>query len=77
MLYLLTIESLSKPLGGFGSRIVALAFENGDIDSQELLDQIDDMILDVRDRSDGFSDLSDDGDYYKTFEETDFTKLDV
>ena len=51
------------------------AFENGDIDSQELLDHIDDMILDVRDRSDGFSDLSDDGDYYKTFEETDFTKL--
>ena len=53
------------------------AFENGDIDSQELLDHIDDMILDVRDRSDGFSDLSDDGDYYKTFEETDFTKLDL
>ena len=53
------------------------AFENGEINSQELLDQIDDMIIDVRDRSDGFSDLSDDGDYYKTFEETDFTKLDI
>ena len=53
------------------------AFENGEINSQELLDQIDDMIIDVRDRGDGFSDLSDDGDYYKTFEETDFTKLDV
>ena len=53
------------------------AYENGEINSQELLDQIDDMIIDVRDRGDGFSDLSDDGDYYKTFEETDFTKLDV
>jgi len=53
------------------------AFENGEINSQELIDHIDDMILDVRDRSDGFSDLSDDGDYYKTFEETDFTKLDL
>ena len=53
------------------------AYENGEINSQELLDQIDDMIIDVRDRGDGFSDLSDDGDYYKTFEETDFTKLDL
>ena len=53
------------------------AFENGDIGSQELLDQIDDMILDVRDRSDGFSEFEDDGDYYKSFEETDFTKLDL
>jgi len=46
------------------------AFENGDINSQELLDHIDDMIIDVRDRSDGFSDFEDDGDYYKSFEET-------
>ena len=53
------------------------AFENGEIGSQELLDHIDDMIIDVRDRSDGFSDFEDDGDYYKSFEETDFTKLDV
>ena len=53
------------------------AFENGEINSQELLDQIDDMIIDVRDRSDGFSNLSDDGDYYKSFEKTDFTKLDL
>jgi hypothetical protein len=53
------------------------AFENGEINSQELLDHIDDMIIDVRDRSDGFSEFEDDGDYYKSFEETDFTKLDV
>ena len=53
------------------------AFENGEINSQELLDHIDDMIIDVRDRSDGFSDFEDDGDYYKSFEETDFTKLDL
>ena len=53
------------------------AFENGEINSQELLDHIDDMIIDVRDRSDGFSECEDDGDYYKSFEETDFTKLDI
>ena len=53
------------------------AFENGEINSQELLDHIDDMIIDVRDRSDGFSEFEDDGDYYKSFEETDFTKLDI
>ncbi len=46
------------------------AFEHGDINSQELLDHIDDMIIDVSDRSDGFSDLKDVGDYYKSFEET-------
>ena len=53
------------------------AFENGEINSQELIDHIDDLVIDVRDRGDGFSDLSDDGDYYKSFEETDFTKLDI
>ena len=52
------------------------AFANGDINSDGIIEHIDDLVLDVRDRSDGFSDLSDDGDYYKTFEETDFTKLD-
>ena len=53
------------------------AFENGEINSQGMIDQIDDLVLDVRDRGDGFSDLTDDGDYYKSFEETDFTKLDL
>ncbi len=53
------------------------AFENGEIGSQELLDHIDVMIIDVSDRSDGFSAFEDDGDYYKSFEETDFTKLDA
>ena len=53
------------------------AFENGEINSQGMIDQIDDLVLDVRDRGDGFSDLTDDGDYYKSFEKTDFTKLDI
>ena len=52
------------------------AFTNGEINSEGIIEYIDDLVIDVRDRSDGFSDLSDDGDYYKTFEETDFTKLD-
>ena len=52
------------------------AFANGEINSDGIIEYIDDLVIDVRDRSDGFSDLSDDGDYYKTFEETDFTKLD-
>ena len=51
------------------------AFENWEINSQELLDHIDDMIIDVRDRSDGFSDLTDDGDYYKSFEETSINNI--
>ena len=52
------------------------AFANGEINSEGIIEYIDDLVIDVRDRSDGFSDLSDDGDYYKSFEETDFTKLD-
>ena len=53
------------------------AFANGEINSEGIIEHIDDLVLDVRDRSDGFSDLSDDGDYYKSFEKTDFTKLDL
>tara|TARA_R110000824_G_scaffold60492_3_gene161655 strand:+ start:3548 stop:3754 length:207 start_codon:yes stop_codon:yes gene_type:complete len=53
------------------------AFANGDINSDGIIEHIDDLVLDVRDRSDGFSEFEDDGDYYKSFEETDFTKLDV
>ena len=52
-------------------------FANGDINSEGIIEHIDDLVLDVRDRSDGFSDLSDDEDYYKSFEKTDFTKLDI
>ena len=53
------------------------AFANGEINSEGIIEHIDDLVLDVRDRSDGFSDLSDDEDYYKSFEKTDFTKLDI
>ena len=53
------------------------AFANGVINSEGIIEHIDDLVLDVRDRSDGFSNLSDDGDYYKSFEKTDFTKLDL
>ena len=52
------------------------AFANGDINSDGIIEHIDDLVLDVRDRSDGFSDLSDDDDFYKSFEKTDFNKLD-
>jgi len=53
------------------------AFANGEINSEGIIEYIDDLVIDVRDRSDGFSDFKDDGDFYKTFEETDFTKLDL
>ena len=53
------------------------AFANGEINSEGIIEHIGDLVIDVRDRGDGFSDLSDDGDYYKSFEETDFTKLDL
>ena len=53
------------------------AFANGEINSEGIIEHIDDLVIDVRDRSDGFSDFKVDGDFYKTFEETDFTKLDL
>ena len=53
------------------------AFANGEINSEGIIEHIDDLVIDVRDRGDGFSEFEDDGDYYKSFEETDFTKLDV
>ena len=53
------------------------AFANGEINSEGIIEHIDDLVIDVRDRGDGFSKFEDDGDYYKSFEETDFTKLDL
>ena len=53
------------------------AFANGEINSEGIIEHIDDLVIVFRDRGDGFSDLTDDGDYYKSFENTDFTKLDI
>jgi len=62
------------------NRITAMRdlFADGEIGSEELVEHMDDVLIDIKDTSDGFTFLNDDDDsYYETFEETDFTKLET
>ena len=58
-------------------RITAIrdCFADGEIEGEELIDHMDDLLIDIKNTSDSFA-ITDD-DYYETFEETDFTKLDL
>ena len=61
-------------------RITAMRdlFADGEIGGEELVEHMDDLLIDIKDTSDGFTFLNDDEDsYYETFEETDFTKLEI
>ena len=50
-------------------------YVNGEINSEEMVEQLEDLIHDVQ-GNDGMSWDSDD-DHYTSFEETDFTQLEV
>ena len=50
-------------------------YVNGIINSEELVEHLEDLIHDVE-GNDGFTFNSDD-DHYESFEETDFTKLEI
>ena len=52
-------------------------FADGEIGSEEMIEHLDDLLIDIKDTNDGFTSLNDDDSYYKSFEETDFTKLDT
>ena len=56
-------------------RVIAIrdGFANGEIGSEELIEHMDDLLIDIKYGDGGFA-VTDD-DYYETFEETDFTKL--
>ena len=50
-------------------------FADGEIDGGELIEHMDDLLADIK-NTDGEFAVTDD-DYYESFEETDFTKLDM
>ena len=58
-------------------RITAIKdlFADGEIEGGELIEHLDDLLIDIKNGDGGFA-VTDD-DYYETFEETDFTKLDT
>ena len=50
-------------------------FADGEIGSDELVEHMDDLLIDIKNGDGGFA-VTDD-DYYETFEETDFTMLEI
>ena len=50
-------------------------FADGEIDGGELVEHMDDLLIDIKNGDGGFT-VTDD-DYYETFEETDFTNLEI
>ena len=50
-------------------------FADGEIEGGELIEHLDDLLIDIKNTGDGF-DITDDN-YYETFEETDFTMLEI
>tara|TARA_Y100000593_G_scaffold78379_1_gene145549 strand:+ start:236 stop:439 length:204 start_codon:yes stop_codon:yes gene_type:complete len=51
-------------------------YQNGNITGDELCELLDDLVCEIEESNGAFSVESDD-DYYQTFEETDFTKLEI
>ena len=52
-------------------------FVNGNITSEDLVDGLDDLCCEMEECTGPFGMGSSDDSYYETFEETDFTKLEV
>ena len=52
-------------------------FINGNINSEDMCDLLDDLVCEMEECEGPFSMVSGDDDYYESFEETDFTKLEI
>ncbi len=52
-------------------------FQNGNIDSEETCELLDDLVCEIEECEGPFGMGSSDDDYYESFEETDFTKLEI
>ena len=52
-------------------------YQNGNITGDEMCELLDDLVCEAEECQGAFGMESFDDDYYQTFEETDFTKLDV
>ena len=52
-------------------------YQNGNITGDEMCELIDDLVCEIEECSGPFGSGNFDDDYYQSFEETDFTKLEI
>ena len=52
-------------------------YVNGNINSEDMCDLLDDLVCEMEECEGPFGMVSGDDDYYESFEETDFTKLEI
>ena len=58
-------------------KLIKENFANGNINSEELLDVLDDLCCEIEECEGAFGMSFGDDDHYQSFEETDFTKLET
>ena len=58
-------------------KLIIENFANGNINSEELLDVLDDLCCEIEECEGAFGMSFGDDDHYQSFEETDFTKLET
>ena len=58
-------------------KLIKENFANGNINSEELLDVLDDLCCEIEECEGAFCMSFGDDDHYQSFEETDFTKLET
>ena len=52
-------------------------YENGNINSDDMSEALEDLCIDIKDKNDHSEIFDNDDGYYETFEETDFTKMEI
>tara|TARA_A100001391_G_scaffold43710_1_gene25378 strand:- start:145 stop:354 length:210 start_codon:yes stop_codon:yes gene_type:complete len=52
-------------------------YENGNINGDDMSEALEDLCIDIKDKSDHSEIFDNDDGYYETFEETDFTKMEI
>ena len=52
-------------------------YENGNINGDDMSEALEDLCIDIKDKSDNSQIFDNDDGYYETFEETDFTKMEI
>ena len=52
-------------------------YENGNINADDMSEALEDLCIDIKDKSDHSQIFDNDDCYYESFEETDFTKMEI
>ena len=58
-------------------KVVKEGYVNGQLDSEELVEFLDDLCCEIEGCNDSFNFACGDDDFYQSFEETDFTQLEL